>query len=143
MWHSLNNYVSSVQTYGDLSPDLSVRQQVNQRLSRRRALKIDVWCSTFQRATVAQPRLLRFIYVAFQQYSGLNFSRVRPQDRLIEDLQFPLVCWFDWTTNFCDDFMAQFGIDLSTRFDEADFSTVADLLVFLQAQLAEAQIAEN
>lgn len=138
MWDQFNNYVSSVQTYSDLSPDLDVRQQVNRHLRRRRALKIEAWCSAFHQATAAQPSLLQFIYVVFQQYSGLDFSRVRPQDRLIEDLRFPLVCWFDWTTHFCDDFIAQFGVDLSDSFDEAEFSTLAEVIIFLQAQVAQA-----
>ena len=137
MWDQLNNYVSSVQTYRDLSPDLGMRQQVNRRLHRRRALKPEAWCNAFQRETAAQPVLLQFIYVAFQQYSGLDFSRVRPQDRLIEDLQFPLVCWFDWTTNFCDDFVAQFGIDLRNSYDEAEFATLAEVIVFLRTQMPE------
>ena len=138
MWDPFNNYISSVQTYRDLSPDLSVRQQVNRHLRRRRSLKIEAWCSAFRQATAAQPVLLRFVYAALQQYSGLDFSRVRPQDRLIEDLRFPLVCWFDWTTTFCEDFIAQFGVDLSESFDEAEFATLADVIIFLQSEVTQA-----
>ncbi|MEL6137537.1 MAG: hypothetical protein AAFR42_09045 [Cyanobacteria bacterium J06628_6] len=138
MWDQFNNYVSSVQTYGDLSPDLQIRQQVNQRLRHRQALKIEPWCREFQRVTRSSPTLLMFVYQAFQRYSGIEFSRVRPHDRLIEDLQFPLVCWFDWTTSFCEDFIAQFGVDLSELFDEAEFVTLADVIIFLELQVSQA-----
>jgi hypothetical protein len=81
--------------------------------------------------------LLAFIYTYFQQSSGIDFSRVRPQDRLIEDLQFPLVCWFDWPLAFCDDFSQHFGVDISEGFDEACFITLADLIIFLDRQMTD------
>lgn len=132
MWRQLSNYVNSVQTYRDLSPDIQVRYQINQGLrSHRQALTLQDWCQEFYRVTNARLSLLAFVHTCFQRYSGIDFSRVRPQDRLSEDLQFPLVCWFDWSLTFCDDFVRQFGIDISERFDEAHFATLADLIIFL------------
>jgi hypothetical protein len=136
MWRQFNNYVNSVQTYNDLSPDVQVRHQVNQWLrSHRNPLTLHAWCHEFSRATGSRQPLLVFIYQAFSTYSGIDFSCVRPGDRLIEDLQLPLVCWFDWAHTFCDDFIRQFGVDLSGRFDEAHFHTVADLVIFLNEQI--------
>lgn len=138
MWRQLNNYVSSVQTYNDLSPDVQIREVVNQRLrSKRSALNLGAWCQEFSRTTRCDRQLLAFIYQSFQAYSGIEFSFVRPSDRLIEDLQLPLVCWFDWVHTFCDDFIQQFGIDLSGSFDEANFTTLADLAIFLDEQVAQ------
>ena len=69
----------------------------------------------------AAKSVLSFVYEYFADYSGLAFSQVRPNDSLNRDLNFPLVCWFDWTLNFCDDFLTHFDLDLSDCFDEAEF----------------------
>lgn len=140
MWQRLNNWVNSAKVYRDLCPDSKVRHQVNHWLrSRRQALRFEDWCQIFIPSIIPErPRsrqLLAFIYSTFQHYSGLEFSRVRPQDRFIADLQLPLVCWFDWPLAFCEDFTEAFGIDLSSLFDEAEFKTLQDLVAFLAQQL--------
>lgn len=138
-WQQANNYIHSVQTYQDMSPDLSMRHQVNQCLRQHRgSLSVDDWCDEFYQATKSQRSTLLFIYRTLADYSGIEFNRVRPHDRLVDDLQFPLVCWFDWSISFCDDVVAQFGIDISDCFDETCFDTLADLIFFLDAQLENA-----
>lgn len=136
MWRQVNNYIHSVQTYQDMSPDLSMRQQVNRSLRHRRPLSIEAWCQKFYQETQSQRSTLLFIYQTLEPYSGLEFNRVRPYDHLVNDLQFPLVCWFDWATSFCDDVTAHFDIDISDCFDETDFDTLAELIQFLENQLA-------
>ena len=79
--------------------------------------------------------LIAFAYKHLKTYSGLDMGRVRPQDRLVEDLQFPLVCWFDWGPTLCEDFFQQFGIDITDTFDETQFATVADLIRYLEQEL--------
>ncbi|MBE9076960.1 hypothetical protein IQ241_06560 [Romeria aff. gracilis LEGE 07310] len=140
MWQRFNNWVDSAKVYRDLCPDFTVRHQVNRWLrSRRRALRFEDWCQVFIPDILPErPRsrqLLAFIYNSFEHYSGLEFSRVRPEDRFIADLQFPLVCWFDWPLTFCDDFAETFGHDLSSLFDEAEFKTLQELVTFLSRQL--------
>ena len=131
-WKQANNYIHSLQTYQDMSPDLSVRHQVNYSLrNQRRPLSPDAWCEECHRVTQAQDETLLFIYRSLEAYSGLEFNRVRPEDRLVDDLQFPLVCWFDWSLRFCDDVVSQFGIDISDTFDETQLDTLADLICFL------------
>lgn len=131
-WQQTNNYIHGLQTYQDMSPDLSMRRQVNQFLrNHRRPLSSDAWCSECYRVTQAQSNTLLFIYRALADYSGLEFNRVRPEDHLVDDLQFPLVCWFDWSVRFCDDVVNHFGIDISDTFDETRFDTLADLITFL------------
>lgn len=128
-WQRVNNYLHSLQAYQDMSPDLSVRRQVNQALRRhRRPLSAQAWCAECHRATRAQSKTLAFIYRSLKDYSGLEFSLVRPQDRLVDDLQFPLVCWFDWSMRLCDDVVNQFGVDISDHFDETQLDTLADLI---------------
>ncbi len=139
---SLSNWFSSVSTYAEMSPDLTIRKQVNQQMQRRtrRVLGAVEWGKLFCRSDRAYP-LLSFVYQYFGLYSGLEFGRVRPGDRLNDDLHFPLVCWFDWTTTFCEDFFQRFGVDLSDRFDEATFDTIDDLINFLIEQAVPQEMA--
>ncbi|MEM8805997.1 MAG: hypothetical protein AAGF01_08215 [Cyanobacteria bacterium P01_G01_bin.38] len=142
MWRQLKNTLNSVRTYPDLSPDLQVRRQVNRRLrSQRPALKSEDWYSEFRLMTHCDQRLLDFLHSRLQRYSGLNFSRVRPSDHLVDDLQFPLVCWFDWAWKLCEDVERVFGVDISEDFDETQFDTVKDLLVFLDRRVSTCEAA--
>lgn len=152
MIEPLNNWLSSVSTYADMSPDLALRAQINLRMRAdgRSALGISDWChlfvgqnavadaSTFSRSAFGVSdtrRVLCFVYQRFSQYSGIDFSRVRPEDRLNHDLHFSLVCWFDWRITFCEDFFEQFDLDLSDCFDEDEFNTIGQLVMFLSQQV--------
>ena len=131
-WRKANNYIQSIQTYGDMSPDLAMRQQVNQLLRQhRQPLSPEAWCDECHQVTQSDCNTLLFVYRALASYSGIDFDRVRPEDRLVDDLQFPLVCWFDWSTSFCNDVVTHFGIDISDCFDETSLYTLADLITFL------------
>ena len=135
MWRRLRNIFASLRAYADLSPDWRTRQRVNQFLSDRPALDAEEWFKQFwQPQAITQP-IAVFVYIQMTTYSGLEFARVRPNDRLVEDLCLPLVCWFDWHLSFCEDFSAHFGINLSDRFDPDQCNTVKDLVVFLNHQL--------
>lgn len=153
---SMNNLLSSIEAYADMSPDLDVRDEVNLWLKKRdrQPLSITQWCEAFSSefASIAQATtepatesaaksVLAFVYESFSEYTGLAFSQVRPNDSLIRDLNFPLVCWFDWTMNFCDDFLTHFDLDLSDCFDEANFSTIGEMVEFLVAQVVESTVA--
>ncbi|NEP16516.1 MAG: hypothetical protein F6J97_06365 [Leptolyngbya sp. SIO4C1] len=125
-----------MRTYSDLSPDWRVRRQVNCWLrSHRPALSAAAWSQEFGRYAHCEPRLLSFLQQYLQRYSGIELSRVRPSDRLVEDLKFPLVCWFDWSWSLCDDFARVFNTDISDCFDETQIITVSDLLVFLSERV--------
>jgi hypothetical protein len=143
----LNNWLSSVSTYSDMSPDVTIRRQVNQQLTAlaRRSMGFSHWCQLFcsnpRSDTARARRVLAFVYEHFADYTGLDFSRVRPSDRLIADLQFPLVCWFDWSLTFCEDFYQAFDVDLSDRFDEADFETMGDLVSYLLTEVAFVEVS--
>lgn len=134
-WRRAHNYIRSIETYQDLSPDLSIRQQVNQSLQQRPPLSPEDWCAQFKPDTQAQCQTLLFIYRSLEDHSGLEFNRVRPHDRLVEDLQFPLVCWFDWANRFCDDVSHHLSIDISDCFDETQIHTLAELATFLETCL--------
>lgn len=141
MWQPLKNLVGSLQTYRVLSPDLAVRQQVNSWLANRPCLGAEEWFVvhwTPPAVAAAYPAtLVQFLYLHLEQCSGLTIGRLRPQDRLLEDLKFPLVCWFDWGLTLCDEFYTCFGVDLTDCFDETQFHTLSDLMGFLGRQLPE------
>ena len=152
---SMNNLLSSLEAYADMSPDLEVREQVSQwmRMRDRQPLSLIKWCEVFSNELVnigkavedsategVTKSVLAFVYEFFSGYTGLAFSQVRPNDRLNRDLHFPLICWFDWTLDFCDDFLARFDLDLSDCFDEAEFDTVGEVVEFLVEQVIEATV---
>ena len=138
MWRRLKNIFHSFRTYADLTPDIQTRQRINRLLNDRPGLSQQEWYLQFWKGQNISEDLAGFIYERMPTYSGLDFSRVQPGDRLNADLQLPLVCWFDWHISFCEDFMQVFGIDLSNHFDPDSLTTVADLLLFLNQQVVSA-----
>lgn len=137
MWQSVINYMRSLWSYRDLGPDIWLRRQINFRLRDRTRLSLEGWISLFLKVEEksCSRRLLAFVYRQLPKYSGLEVGRIRPSDRLIEDLQMPLVCWYDWSHQLCDDFLMAFQVDISEEFDEALLETVGDLVWFLNQRL--------
>lgn len=139
MWRTFRNFVNHLQTYPLLSPDLAARKQVNQWLRARPCLTVEGWLQRYwvpPTIPKALPSpLIEFVYQHLTEYSGLAIGRVYPSDRLVEDLKFPLVCWFDWGLTLCDDFQTCFGIDITDTFDETAFITIADLVYYLNDQM--------
>lgn len=135
MWRKLDNIVLNIRTYADLSPDISIRRQINQTMRSRPTRTSEDWYRCFWQPLAISKDLSLFIYEQMEFYSGLQFAKVTPSDRLIEDLQLPLVCWFDWECNLCDDFCDHFEVEISDRFDISMLHTVRDLVIFLNQQL--------
>jgi hypothetical protein len=131
MWHRFKNLVISLKTYNALSPDLKVRRQVNQMLRQRPVMSCDQWFESFYQPQGILYSVASFAYKRLPNYSGLEFGRVLPTDRLNEDLHWTQVCWFDWELNLYDDFGQTFGVDISGCLDEFNLETVKDLLLFL------------
>jgi hypothetical protein len=143
IWRPLNNLVKSLKTYHILSPDPRARQEVNQWLAARPCLNGYEWYLTHWTPPAVpqylpQP-LIEFVYDRLQRYSGLQVGRIHPKDRLVDDLRFPAVCWFDWGLCLCDDFQATFGTDISDIFDESQLDTCADLINLLWRQLEDCE----
>lgn len=135
MWRRLKNGLLSLHTYADLSPDLGLRRRINQVLRSRPSLNLEEWYATFWQPLSISREIATFVYEHLEHYSGLQFSNVLPSDRLQEDLQFPLVCWFDWEGILCDDFRDRFGVEISDQWDIQILTTVKDLILFLNQQL--------
>ncbi len=135
MWRRLINLIQSLKTYGDLSPDLRLRHRVNSALRDRLFYSSSAWYKTFWQPLEISSEIAEFVYQQMEVYSGLMSAHLLPSDRLIEDLNLPLVCWFDWEANLCDDFYDRFAVDISHCFDLHRLSTVKELVVFLNHQL--------
>lgn len=137
MWQFAINYFRSLRTYRDLSPDVGVRRRINAQISSRPSLSLEDWSQLFPHLEkpMAARRLLAFVYRQLPIYSGLDVSKLRPSDRLIEDLQLPLICWYDWPNQLCCDFYETFQIEIGEEFDESLLETLKDLVLFLNQQL--------
>lgn len=135
MWRELNNAVLNIRTYADLSPDLGVRRRIYQGWRSRPKRTLDDWYRSFWQPLSISQDLSTFIYQQIEAYSGLPAAKITPADRLIEDLQLPLVCWFDWECDLCEDFRDRFGVEICDRLDMGMLHTVRDLVIFLDQQL--------
>jgi hypothetical protein len=135
MWRKLKEIVLNFSTYTDLSPDVEARRQVNQALRDRQALNLEQWFEFFWRPRGMTRPVVTFVYTYLEKYSGLQIGRVRPCDRLEQDLQLTLVCWFDWQMSLCEDFLGCFGVDISERVDLSALSTVEEFVRFLNHQI--------
>lgn len=142
MWHRFKNLVFSLQTYHALSPDLNVRRQVNQTLRQRPILHLDQWFQMFYQPQGIAYTVANFAYVHLANYSGLDFGRVLPSDRLNEDLHWSQICWFDWQVKLHEDFWQQFGVDISDCWDDSSLQTVKDLILLLNQYGMQAHQAE-
>lgn len=131
MLRQIKHIFWTVRTYSDLSPDLYIRKQVNQTLCDRANLSLDEWFNCFWRSREISFSVVSFVYIQLEKYSGLQSGKLLPGDRLEQDLQLTLVCWFDWNLYLCDDFFDEFGIDIGDRFDLQTMGTVEDLVFCL------------
>ncbi|MBE9011488.1 hypothetical protein IQ250_14865 [Pseudanabaenaceae cyanobacterium LEGE 13415] len=135
MWRELNNAVLNIRTYADLSPDLGMRRRIHQGWRARPERSLEDWYRSFWQPMSVSQEVSAFVYQQMEIYSGLPFAKVTPMDRLTEDLQLPLVCWFDWEWDLCDDFHDRFGVEIRDRLDLSLLHTVRDLVIFLNQQL--------
>jgi hypothetical protein len=135
MWLRLKNFLSGLRTYSDLSPDLALRRRVNRSLRQRPALSAREWYVTHWLPLGISQEIADFSYTHLTQHSGIDFSRTFPIDQLQGDLHLTLVCWFDWELAFCEEFWHRFQVDITDRFNLADFTTLQELLTFLNEQV--------
>ncbi|HEY9859463.1 MAG TPA: hypothetical protein V6D16_08155 [Candidatus Obscuribacterales bacterium] len=135
MWQRLKNFFLSWRTYGDLSPDLKTRRQVNRWLRDRPALGVDEWYESFWQPRQVSPSVTRFVYLHLEKYSGLQAARILPGDRLEADLHLTLVCWFDWHFTLCEDFEQYLGVGIDDYLELQDLSTIEEFMMFLNRQL--------
>lgn len=136
MWRQIQSTWANVRSYADLRPDFQLRSQVNRGLGHRPVLSVEDWFERFWRSRGIAKQVVTFVYGRLSDYSGLCWGQIVPSDRLIEDLKFPSICWFDWELALCDDFAQEFGVDLGGGFDLDAWTTVEDLLALLNRKVA-------
>ncbi|MFM2431708.1 MAG: hypothetical protein RLZZ511_2921 [Cyanobacteriota bacterium] len=135
----LYNCFTAWSSYSDLSPDLAMRRRVNsQVLASRPAHSGQEWYQKFWAAQGISREVAGFVYQALAKYAGLRSAQVLPHDRLCEDLKLPLISWFDWELALYEDFAQEFNLELEDYLDISQLKTVADLMGFLNQQVAVA-----
>jgi hypothetical protein len=135
MWQRFKNTLCSFGSYADLSPDVQTRRQVHQWLRDRPARSLDEWYCTFWQSQGIARSLVTFVHHQLQEQAELDLTQTRPSDRLVDDLQLPLICWFDWEISLCEEFFNQFGVELFDDFDITHLHTLQDLVYFLHQHL--------
>lgn len=128
MWRRTQNLFHSVVAHGVLSPDIVLRYQVNRKLRHRLSMEANEWFEAFWQQESISHDLVTFIYQNIPRYSGLNVARLKPGDRLEADLCWTQVCWFDWEMDLYDDFLEQFGQDISEQFEFGQVGTLQDFI---------------
>lgn len=151
--HEVKNRWMALRAYSDMSPDLTLRRQINRMLCQRPAHSMDEWYQRFWRPLGIRPDVVKFVYDALTQCSGLDVGRLLPSDRMVADLQLSLICWFDWELAYMEAFWQRFdpsGLILDAV-DEAEqgcdpttFETLHDWIVFLnQAAMRSPSVAKS
>lgn len=143
MWQKLKNFFLSLRTYSDMSPDVGLRRRINQTLQSRTSRNFEEWYNSFWKRLNVSKEVAAFVYQHMNEYSGLQFSNVLPSDRLTDELQLSLVCWFDWECTLCDDFRDRFGVEIHGCFDSYALPTVKDLVIFLNQQVASVNYSQS
>jgi len=93
-------------------PSGGARSEVNRRLMNRAAHSEEQWYDAHFKAAGVSADVARTVFRCLAGYSGIDFGRVLPDDRLAQDLRFDDVCWRDWEIDFVSDLREQLGLDL-------------------------------
>ena len=106
--HEVKNRWQALKAYSDMSPDLKLRRRVNRSLLSRPEYAVNEWHQRFWRPLGIRSEVVEFVYQSLAKYSGLVVGRLVPSDRMVGDLQLPLICWFDWEMTCMEAFWQQF-----------------------------------
>lgn len=106
--HEIRNKWQALRAYSDMSPDLKLRRQVNRSLLDRPEYAVNEWHQRFWRPLGIRFEVVEFVYRSLSESSGLVVGRLVPSDRMVTDLQLPLICWFDWEMTCMEAFWQQF-----------------------------------
>ena len=143
--HKIRNRWQAITAYSDMSPDLKLRRRVNQSLLNRPEYAVNEWHQRFWRPLGIRLEVVEFVYQSLAESSGLTVGRLVPSDRMVTDLQLPLICWFDWEMTCMEAFWQQFDPtgsmveaiathDSDMNDDSCDpttFETLNDWMIFL------------
>ncbi len=131
----LHNRWMDLNAYPDMRPDYKIRQQVNRSHADRPLYSAVEWHQRFWYPLGVQRLLSEFVYELLGECSGLEIGRLVPSDRLMQDLQLPLVCWFDWEMVWTEQFSSRFELDSDWILDIGEFETLEELMLALDRLL--------
>jgi len=135
----LQNSWMAIQAYSDLSPDQGLRRRIRRSHRNRSLYQSLEWHNRFWKPLGIRSDLSEFVYEALSACSGLEAGRLLPNDRLIEDLRLPLLCWFDWEMVWTEQFFDRFGLDSHWVIDVSEFQTLQEFMVGLNSVLVALQ----
>jgi hypothetical protein len=151
--HEVKNGWMALKAYPDMSPNLNLRRKINRKLLDRPAYSANEWHQRLWRPLGVRADVVEFVYQALTECSGLVAGRLLPGDRMVADLQLPLICWFDWEMTCMELFWQRFDPSGSRveELDETDldsdpttFETLEDWILFLnQAAIRSASALES
>jgi hypothetical protein len=131
----LQNRWMDLNAYPDMRPDYRMRQQVKRSHADRPLYSVVEWHQRFWYPLGVQRLLSEFVYELLGECSGLEVGRLLPSDRLMQDLQLPLVCWFDWEMVWTEQFGTRFELETDWILDIGEFETLEELMVALDRLL--------
>lgn len=138
----LQNRWMDLNAYPDMRPDYKIRQQVNRKHADRSLYNSVEWHQRFWYPLGIQRLLSEFVYELLGECSGLEVGRLLPSDRLMVELQLPLVCWFDWEMVWTEQFITRFELQTDWILDIAEFETLEELMLALDSLLKRQSAAQ-
>ncbi len=114
-----------------LGPDPVFEDLVQGYLRTRSVLPFEEWLQLFSDTVQARPDVAQFLYEGVGEYFGLEAGRIRPEDRIEEDLHLARIGWSDWDFDFRSDFRRRFGIDVLDRTHEQRYTNIEEWLAHL------------
>jgi len=113
------------------SPDPRACEKLESLLATREDLANEVWSESFCKDREVRADVLAFLYEFFANPLKIPFGKLRPDDRLIEDIQMWKATWNDWDFDLVENFEDAFENDPFMHPDFEKMRTMMDLLVLL------------
>lgn len=135
--NQLQNRWMDLSAYPDMRPDYKMRKHVNQHLSTRPLYGAVEWHQRFWYPLRVQRAVSEFVYEILRECSGLEVGRLLPSDRLMMELQLPMVCWFDWEIAWTEQFISRFELETDWILDIGEFETLQDFMLALNTLLKQ------
>lgn len=119
-------------TFGQ-APDPDAIRKRDGLLRDRAELAPEEWCTVYCELDSVDPSVVKFVFRFFEEFLHIRAGRLRPQDRLREDLQLGKGTWSDWEFDFGEQFEEQFGCSFTKQRPFPSSATVLDFLRDLTA----------
>jgi len=119
---------------------ITARMRRKARLSRREALSLDVWIARFYSKTDVSPKAVEITLNAFGEAYGIEPTRLRPTDRIDDDLRDSLCGLFpdselDVVEVFIESAMRDEGVEVDWASSLSRCATVDAIIRALSLQL--------